>query len=448
MGLHGDAGAGSVAVGRFPAPLLLAAALLLSPAAPAEEFSPAEAKGRQEAAKEVLLFADWCSRNGAKEAGSAALAEGRGLDHLAPALSSVEKALADLPADAPDGEALAKRRMEAGKSVAKAYDRLASMKHDGKDGPRFREYGAAALRWEPSDGRVKRALAGVEDAGTSRPEEAGVLLQAVKRADPEGAAKGRYDALEVRLASKDVLLLGSPAHPLMAFVSLPRDWKKGRSFPILVAVDGAGCGFLGCGRGFAQGRGSRPVIVVSPMTLSNTNDLAPAKYPAYPPALLEEWNGRRIDFDGAGMEAILAEVRRKFGGEERVFVTGFSGGGNYCYWKLLHDPKGVRGAAPACANFAGYGAGDSPGAGEGGGPPVHIFTGEKDEHREFTFGKKDSPGIEPQTDRAVEALKTLGFTNVTRTMVPGAGHSPLREKVWEFIDRCLAQGGGEKSPPR
>ncbi|MCK6479822.1 MAG: hypothetical protein L6R43_06660 [Planctomycetes bacterium] len=418
--------------------LLPSALLPPGPARAAGAPSPAEEKARREAAALVLEFASWCSANGAKAAGTAALEEARDLDRLHGDIPGLERALAALPGEGPGGAAAAKRREEAGKGIARVYDRLAAMKHEAADDARFREYGARALRWEPSEARVKRALAAVEEAGTARPEEAGILLRAVKAADPEGAAKGRFDALEARLAQKDVLLLGSPTHPLMAFVSLPREWRKGREHPVLVAVDGAGCGFLGCARGFAAARGSRPLIVVSPMTLSNTNDLDPAKYPAYDPALLREWAGRRIEFDGKGMDALLAEVRRKFGGEERVFVTGFSGGGNWCYYKVLTDPAGVRGAAPACANFAGYGVQESPGAGEGGGPPVHILTGEKDEHRDFTFGRRDSPGIEPQTDAAVAALEGKGFTNLRRTMVKGAGHSPLREQVLAFVDEVLA----------
>ena len=59
-----------------------------------------------------------------------------------------------------------------------------------------------------------------------------------------------------------------------------------------------------------------------------------------------------------------------------------------------------------------------------------IFTGEKDEHREFTFGKKDGgPGIEPQTDSAVKILEELGYKLRKRTMVPGMGHSPAVDQV-------------------
>ena len=62
------------------------------------------------------------------------------------------------------------------------------------------------------------------------------------------------------------------------------------------------------------------------------------------------------------------------------------------------------------------------------------MTGALDPHRQFTHGKQDSPGIEPQTDQATTALRGLKFTNVTRTMLDGVKHSPLRAKVWAVAD--------------
>jgi hypothetical protein len=419
-------------------PSLAAAVVLLAAAAARAEISEAEGKAREDAAKALVAFSARCAKVGDRAAAAAAAAEAREMDHLVAGLKEAEAAVEAMPAGAPPVLEFSRERTDAAKAVAKVFDRLAAMKHDAKEDARFDDYALRALRWDPSDARVKRAVAAAEAAaGGNRPEAAGLLLRGILRADPEGDAKGRYDALVERLAQKDPLFLGSPGHDLMAWVSLPRGWKKGKSCPILVAVDGAGCSFLGAARQFATSRGSRPFVVVSPATLSNTNALDPAKYPAYPKALLERWNGDRIGFDGPGVDAVLAEVRKRFGGEEGIFVTGFSGGGNYCYWKTIADPAGVRGAAPACANFSGMGVADAPGPGAAGGPPIHIFTGEKDPHRDFTFGKKDSPGIEPQTDFAVKTLKEKGFTRVERTMVKGAGHSSLAAQVWEFVDGVL-----------
>ena len=133
-----------------------------------------------------------------------------------------------------------------------------------------------------------------------------------------------------------------------------------------------------------------------------------------------------------GLLAILDLLRDEFGASEKVVITGFSGGGNLCYGFLLHHPDRVFCAAPACANFQ---PGLARGAQkpEGGGPPVHIRTGEKDPHRYLTHGK-NPPGIEEQTDWAEKALKENGFENVKRTMLDGVGHSSLQREVWKSID--------------
>ena len=270
--------------------------------------------------------------------------------------------------------------------------------------------------------------------GGNHAEEAGRLLVRLKRIDTDGVAAGRYEKAETDLATKDVLLLGSDTQALVGYVSLPKDWAKGKSYPVVVGVEGAGCGFLGYCHGLTAQRGSRSAIVVAPVTLSNTNELKPELYPCYAKALLDEWSAKRMQFDGPGVDALLAVVHKRFGGEEKVFLTGFSGGGQYTYFKLLQDPAHVRGAAPCCGNFGGAGVDAAPGGGADGGPPVHLFTGEKDPYREHV---NDEPGIEAQTDKAEAALQKLGYTHVERTQVKGAGHDPFPGLVWKFVDQVL-----------
>ena len=422
----------------IPRPLLALLLLVAAEGDPAPVFSPAEEKIRQEAAADLVALAQWCVENGAKASGTAILEEGREFDRLHPQIVSLEKALAAMTYEASDATTLEKKKAEAGKELAKKFDRLAAIKHDDAEDGRFLEYALKALRWDPSEARLKSTFSLASSAASAgKLVNACRLLTALRRLDSSPAGNAKYDAVDEKLAAKDVALLGTKDHDLVAYVSLPRDWKRGRGYPVLVGVEGAGCNFAGYMKGFTGTRGSRGVIVVVPVSLSNTNKLEPSKYPAYSKGLLEKWNVARIDFDNKGLDAILAQVRDRFGGEDRVFMTGFSGGGQLCYFRLFMVPGRVRGAVPCCANFAGYGADTSDGGGESGGPPVHILTGEKDEHRDFTFGDKNSPGIEPQTDRAVEALKQMGFKNVRRTMVKGAGHSPLQDHVWKFVDEFL-----------
>ena len=188
----------------------------------------------------------------------------------------------------------------------------------------------------------------------------------LKRVDPEGAAAGRYDKLEQDMAAKDFCLLGSAANELVAWVSLPRDWTKGKRYPILVGVDGAGSNFLGYGRASKGARASRAVILVCPCTLVEHQRVEARGVPDVRRGLLlKEWNATRIEFDGKGVEGVLDVVRRRFGGEEKIFVTGFSGGGNYTYFKLITDAAHVRGACPACANFSGWASPGRPGRARG-----------------------------------------------------------------------------------
>lgn len=418
---------------RFAILLGLFVLLTLAPPVRAAEPSAGETKLREQIADEVAGFAAWCAEKGAVEEAQRALAEARALAADAQAVTDAAAAVEGASAAVEDvADDVAKKRKAAGAAIAKLYDKLAGTKHADEDDPRFQDYFFRAVAWEPSSARTKKAVAQVK--AEKYPLHQARLLGRTRRADPEGDKSGAYDKVEQSLIDGNLGVLGSATHDLVAYVSLPGSWKKGKRYQVLVAVDGAGCNFQGCGSGFASSRGSRPFIVVSPVTLSNTNELDPKKYP-YPKSLLEEWNAKRTDFDGPGMEAILAILRERYGAEDKVFLTGFSGGGNYTYHKLLTDPAGVAGAAPACANYTKQGLDKAPGAGPEGGPPVHLMTGEKDPHRDLTFGKP--PGIETQTDWAQEDLKKLGYTRVRRTMVPAAGHSPLRKEVWDFIDAVL-----------
>ncbi|MDJ0975702.1 MAG: hypothetical protein QNJ98_14670 [Planctomycetota bacterium] len=245
------------------------------------------------------------------------------------------------------------------------------------------------------------------------------------------ASKKRVAALAAK-AKKSPLLLVSPTHEAAAYVSLPGSWKPGKSYPVLVSVDGAGANFKGNANSFKSGRGSRPFITVAPNALSCTNAIDPKKFPAYSKALIDKWNGKRTSFDVPGLLAMLDFLHAHFGAEKKIAITGFSGGGNLCYGFTLRHPDRVFCAAPACANF-------QPGLAQGakkpedGGPRIHVMTGEKDPHRHLTHGKTP-PGIEEQTDWAMKAFEENGFTNVKRTMLPGVGHSSLVRQVWDFVD--------------
>ncbi len=370
-------------------------------------------------------YARWLKEKGQKDEALAAIARAReaGADDLDALAQEVEALEA-----APEDPGLAKRREQAHEEAAQLYDKLAKSDDTSL---------LQAAELEPTKARLGKLSALVKQLAGNRAnaERAGRILVRLRELDPQG----KHDALEEELARGDVALVKGK-HPMVGYLSLPKGWKKGAKLPVLVAVEGAGCGFLGRARDQAGSRGSRGFLVLTPCSLSNTNELDPAKYPWYGKQQLDEGNRNRIGFDVEGLLALLDALKERYGADDRLAITGFSGGGNLCYAMTVLHPDRVIVSAPACANFSGLGFSDAKPV--DGGPPVRILTGEKDEHRDFTFGNKDSPGIEPQTDRAVAALKELGFKDVTRTMLKGVGHSACGTQVWEAVDAASKQKEG------
>ncbi|MDA1195000.1 MAG: alpha/beta hydrolase-fold protein [Planctomycetota bacterium] len=376
--------------------------LTLACTAPAHaKESPLEAAVRKESAKIATVWI--------KLAGDLVKA-----DIKTEALAALERA----KALAPDDEALG--------PLATTIDALAGA-GEATD--------ATRKRIESANGDAAKGHDKLAKAHAKYGDEAGALRETLTALELD-PSKSRLQAIAAP-AMKSPLLLRSPTHEAAAYVSLPSGWKPGKTYPVLVSVDGAGANFLGNANAFKGGRGSRAFITVAPHALSCTNAIEPAKFPAYSQALIDKWNGNRVAFDVPGLLAMLDFLRAHFGAEEKVAITGFSGGGNLCYGFLLAHPERVLCAAPACANF-------QPGLAQGaqkpaeGGPPVHVMTGEKDPHRDLTHGKTP-PGIEQQTDWAMKAFEENGFTNVKRTMLPGVGHSNLVKEVWAFVDETYGK---------
>ncbi|MHC4548238.1 MAG: alpha/beta hydrolase [Planctomycetota bacterium] len=396
--------------------------LLLCVAAAVQAGPDAETKQKAKLARVWIDFARWCKLKGLKTEAGQALTRARAADPQAKDLDRLAQEVEALEGDADSDPGLAVRRRKAHADAAKVYDRLAKLDET---------YLVEAARLDPSKTRLRKISALVKQLSGNRKNatKAGLLLVRLRELDPEG----KYDTLESELGRKDVALIKHPDHPMVGFLSLPRSRKKGAKTPVLVTVDGAGSNFLGSARRFAKTRGSRSFLVLAPCSLSNTNELSPKKYPYYSKETLEANNRNRIAFDLEGLARLLEVLAERYGAEERVGITGFSGGGNLCYaWTAVH-PDRIRFAAPACANFGGMGFADAQPVDDGG-PPVHILTGANDPHRDYTHGNKNSPGIEPQTDNVMAALERLGFKHVRRTKLPGVGHSNCAERVWKCGD--------------
>ncbi|MFH1228478.1 MAG: hypothetical protein V1701_11340 [Planctomycetota bacterium] len=394
-------------------------------------------------AAEWVKLGEWCVSKKLGTQARLCLGRAETADAAAPKLKSFKEQAAsceDSPAEE-DSKAWETKLASTGRAVAGYYDRLFNsleQESDTKAKERADKYLIAGLELAPADSRWAAAIAAVNNSAKSkRLDRADNLAgRCLALKPPDKFIPGFKTALD-SAAAAGVILKSTSSHPIRYFFSLPKDFKrvKDKKWPVLVCVDGAGSNFSGIASSYFVKRSKLPYMVVAPCTFSNTNAIEGdmlAKYQQYyPDEVIEEAKNLKLRWDEQGILAIINDLRENYDAESRVYITGFSGGGNVIYMMIFRHPDLLNGAAPACANFVPYEylrlkdtfPADILDF------PIHIFTGEKDEHREFTFGNKNSPGIDPQTNQAEALLKDFGYANYKRTMVSGMGHSAAEDQV-------------------
>ncbi len=221
-------------------------------------------------------------------------------------------------------------------------------------------------------------------------------------------------------------------HDMLYYVSLPRGWSAKKSWPILVGIEGADCNWELMVKFHERARGDRPFIIVVPITFTNTNGIAKYrhKYP-YTDKVIAQANRDRLQFDESGIFAVLDDVRRRYHGQDKFFITGYSGGGITSLWMALRYPDKLMAAAAACPNFNHIGGVSS--APEHATLPVMVFQGDKDRYLHL---------MDPQWERLKRFFDHHGF-KVGRQFVAGLGHHRCPDQVLEFFNRHLTA-----EPPR
>lgn len=362
---------------------------------------------------------------------TAAIPDYPGVAELRERLAEVEDEGDETPDEPPIPAELEKKEKAFRKSAAASYLKLYTKKGKALS-DRCSEYLARALELQPTDKNAwKKALGEVKDRDGQKEFLATYIPRLLTVPD---APRKELDAIievEKNALTSGGVLRKATGHDMLYFISLPRKWTSASVWPVLLTVEGAGCGFAGNHKGFVGKRGDLPLIVITMHTFSNTNALEPGKY-QYSPEVLQANNafGSRIEFDSQGAYAVMADIQKMYRADTRFAVTGFSGGGNLTYFLALHRPELLTAALPACANF-------NPGLAQGISEvtddavkqlPIMIFTGEKDPHRDAVHGK-EKPGIEGQTDNAIAAMEGIGLSNIKRTMLAGVGHSACQDQV-------------------
>lgn len=409
--------------------------LLLAPAALSAPEPKAEAARLRKIARAWVKLGEWCvpSKLGTQARACAKLA--------LQASRRTALGIRDVANDCPDdpGESVLKewkrKRKSTGRRVAKLYDGLSK-----RSKTLAVEYSWRALEASPTGRRWSRAVNSIKGLSDAPRRAAGFAKRGLGL-DPPAKLKAVLEGIRNQAAVDALLLEQATKHPMNYYYSLPSTWRPNakRKWPVLVCVDGAGSNFENAGKGYMKLRKDLPCIIVSPCGFANTNRLAGKmrkKYEAwYSAEEIERAEANRFDWDEEGLLAVLDDVQERFNAEERIYITGFSGGGNLTYLMVFKHPDRVNGAVPACANFTQPGYRSLEGQFEAAdlGFPIHMITGAEDPHRELTHGKKGMPGIEPQTDWAEATLEQLGYRNVRRTLVPKLKHNPARRRVLDIL---------------
>lgn len=226
-------------------------------------------------------------------------------------------------------------------------------------------------------------------------------------------------------------------HPMQYLLSPP---KRARA-PVsstsvqpgatVIAIDGADHHFRGRHAVFARARRNLPFALVTPFVVSNGGRRNRSYYP-YSAEVLSAATSDPLGFDLTGVSAIIHEMRDRFGAGLPVYLAGFSARGHLAWLLVLTHPDWLTGAALASANFAGRGLTPGWDTEPATHLPVRVFFGAAD---------RLSNVLLVQWDRARTLARQRGCRDLTRVVVPDAGHSPFAREVLEFFaELALAQG--------
>ncbi|MBI2919772.1 MAG: hypothetical protein HYY18_01655 [Planctomycetes bacterium] len=253
-----------------------------------------------------------------------------------------------------------------------------------------------------------------------------LLVQQEAMLGPDPARAKIAREIEARVSVAEPVLKKASTHEMRYFLSLPPGWTPDRTWPVLVACEGAGGNYEAQCKRFAGYRKDVPVIVIAPCTFTNSGGPRKDKHPWYSAEVIAEWtNKNTIEFDDAGMMAALADLRRDYAAEEKFFIAGYSGGGILTWWTIFKRPAELRGAFPACANYGGC---PSTPTEDGRDLVIRAFQGDKDGHLEM---------LTASWNEAEAQLKKWGYTGFSRTLLPGVGHTACHEPIFREIAAIL-----------
>ena len=232
-------------------------------------------------------------------------------------------------------------------------------------------------------------------------------------------------------ASETPQLNTASSHPIQYYLSLPEGWTAAKKWPVVVVIESADRDFLQAATIFAQARGQRPFILITPLVVTNGGS-GYRNVPAYhysDAVWTTIQNSGPFNFDLGGITAIVKDVSKQYGGEDKYFIAGLEAAGHTIWGILFNHPEVVRGAALVCPNYLGRWVDEEhvSSATERVALPIRNFIGTKDE--------LCAPGkpIYAQMQKAMSLAEAHGYKNVSLTSVEGKGHDRLADEVLSYF---------------
>jgi dienelactone hydrolase len=233
-------------------------------------------------------------------------------------------------------------------------------------------------------------------------------------------------------------LLTASTHPMKYHLSLPEGWSKDKTWPVVLVIPDAHRDFTGNLAAFAAARRGRPYILVAPHVVTSGGANARAaggfRYSE------DDWKrvaSGEYRFDEEGLAAVVADVRKRYRGEERCYLTGWEAGGHTVWALTFRRPEWFRAVAPVSTNYRGRGLDEAsfsrdPARGT---LPIRVLFCEK---------MAASGGWEflmDQTRAAIQAAEAHGFRTPELKVVAGKPHGPLADEVLDYFDAVRSAPG-------
>jgi predicted peptidase len=230
-------------------------------------------------------------------------------------------------------------------------------------------------------------------------------------------------------------LKNASSHPIQYYLSLPDGWTAGKKWPVVVVIESAERDFQKAANVFARSSRRGQFILVTPLVVTNGG----AGYRNVPTYHYSDtvWtriqNSGDFNFDMDGITAIMQDVMKQYGGDDKYFVTGFEAGGHTVWAIVFNHPEVLRGAALVIPNYLGRWVDEqhiSPYEGRRN-LPIRAFIATND-----SLAAPGSP-IFSQLQRAMSLAKASGYQNASQVSVEGKGHEPLADDVLAYFSSLL-----------